>query len=625
MRLIRCESSLVHENLTRTNKYKKGKNRGCVLYVKIRVHSQTMKTIFKIYAGITWEKRWGFLLVMLGVTTATILGIYVPVFYKNIANGFAQPYSAETTQMMLDNFWMVVLFYAGIWLSWRVLEVGIIPVDGGGVNILNKRCFAVLKRQKYDFFENNFSGSLIKQASRFSRAYEIIMDWFIFQLVQNLLGIVIAFFLFYQHYPEFAYYFLIWVVAFIIWSVGFSIWKLKYDKAVAESDSVLGGSYSDAISNIFIVKSFSLEKSEQSNIDEKSDTIYHRTKIAWILMFVSFSIQGIMTMGIELVLVYLMIGKWETGTFNVGEFVLFQSILLILVQRIWDFGRNFRNFFTALADAAEMAEIFDKDDYEKDTENARALTINKGDIAFDKVSFAYSGSESSKGCLFEDFSLHIKAGEKIALVGQSGSGKTSLTKLLFRFFEPQQGTINFDGQNAKNFTLESLRNQISLVPQQPELFHRSVFDNIILNDDVSKEQVFNAARKSRSLEFIEKLPEKFDTLVGERGVKLSGGEKQRIALARAFLEDAPIVILDEATSALDSITEKQIQTAIFELIENKTAIVIAHRLSTILRMDRIIVLEEGKIIEEGTHQELLKKEGKYAAMWKHQSGEFLKQ
>ncbi|MCF6191124.1 MAG: ABC transporter ATP-binding protein/permease [Cocleimonas sp.] len=584
-----------------------------------------MKTIFKEYIRTTWHHRWWFLLVMIGVCCATVLSIYVPVFYKNIANGFAQPFSAETANMMLDNFWMVVLFYAGIWTSWRILEIGIIPVDAGGVRLLEKRCFAVLKRQKFNFFENNFSGSLIKQASRFSRAYEVIMDWFLFQFMQNMLSITVAFILFYQHYPEFAFYFLIWVVAFITWSVGFSVWKLKYDKAVAEYDSKLGGAYSDAISNIFIVKSFALEKQEQSNVDGKADIVYKKKKIAWILMFVSFSIQGIMTMGIELVLVYLMIGKWQLGEFNVGEFVLFQSILLILVQRLWEFGRNFRNFFTALADAAEMAEVFENNDFEKDNSSAKALMISKGEIKLDKINFAYSGSETTNSCLFEDFSLNIKAGEKVALVGQSGSGKTSLTKLLFRFFEPQKGNIYFDGQDAKDFTLDSLRNQISLVPQQPELFHRSVYDNIILDADVSEKQVQEAAKKSQSLAFIEKLPEQFETMVGERGVKLSGGEKQRIALARAFLEDAPIVVLDEATSALDSITEKQIQTAIFDLIKDKTAIVIAHRLSTILRMDRIIVLENGKIIEEGTHQELLEKDGNYASMWKHQSGEFLKQ
>ena len=585
-----------------------------------------MKTIFKEYARVTWEKRWGFLLIMIGITSATILSIYVPVFYKNIANGFAQSFNPETLEMMMHNFWMILLFYAGIWVSWRVLEVGIIPIDDGGVCLLNKRCFAVLKQQKYDFFENSFSGSLIKQASRFSRAYETIMDWFIFQLMQNLIGVSFAFVLFYQHYPEFAYYFLIWVIAYISWSVGFSIWKLKFDQAVATSDSKLGGAYSDAINNIFIVKSFALEASEQSSIDHKADIVYEKTKIAWILMFISFSVQGIMTIGIELILVYLMIGKWQAGLFNVGEFVLFQSILLILVQRLWEFGRNFRDFFTALADASEMAEVFRIADIEKDSPNAKPLTISNGAIHFDKISFAYSasGDETTNSDLFEDFSLHIKAGEKVALVGHSGSGKTSLTKLLFRFSDPQKGKIQFDGQDAKDFTLASLRKQISLVPQQPELFHRSVRDNITLNENVSEDDIRAAAIKSQSLAFIEQLPDKFETMVGERGVKLSGGERQRIALARAFLEDAPIVVLDEATSALDSITEKQIQTAIFDLIKHKTAIVIAHRLSTILQMDRIIVLESGKIIEQGTHQELLENDGKYAAMWKHQSGEFLK-
>jgi len=583
-----------------------------------------MKTIFKEYAYVTWQKRWGFLLCVLGVVCATSFGMYVPVFYKNIANGFAAGFSSETSKIILENFWMVLTFYAGIWISWRVLEIGIIPVDGGGVNLLEKRCFAVLKQQKFDFFENNFSGSLIKKASRFSRAYEIIMDWFLFQFLQNILGIAIAFTIFYQHYPEFALYFLLWIIVYLIWSVGFSIWKLKFDKAVAERDSKLGGAYSDAISNIFIVKSFALEKHEQNNINQKADEIYSKKKIAWFLMFVSFSVQGILTMGIELILVYLMIGKWQQGLFNVGEFVLFQSILLILVQRLWEFGRNFRAFFTALADSAEMAEVFANADVEKDKPNAKALKIHRGEIQLNNLDFSYAGNQSSSACLFEDFSLNIKAGEKIALVGHSGSGKTSLTKLLFRFFEPQQGNILFDGQDARDFTLESLRDQISLVPQQPELFHRSVRDNIVLNSDVDESQVIAAAKKSGSLEFIQSLPDKFETMVGERGVKLSGGEKQRIALARAFLEDAPIVILDEATSALDSITEKQIQTAIFELISDKTAIVIAHRLSTILRMDRILVLENGKIIEQGTHQALLDTEGKYATMWKHQSGEFLK-
>ena len=578
-----------------------------------------MHIIFREYSRVVWQKKWYFLLCLIGLSCATVLDFYVAVFYKNIANGLAQRYSPETLQMLLDNLLMVATSYAGIWLSWRVLEIGIIPVDGGGVNLLEKRCFDVLKQQKYTFFENRFSGSLIKQASRFSRSFEIIMDWFLFNLFQNVLAISISFVLFYQQQPEFAYYFLVWVVVYFIWNICFSIWKLKYDEAVAQADSTVGGVYSDAISNIFIVKSFAMEDREQQHVNQSSDLVYKRKKKAWILMFISFAVQGLMIFGIELILLYLMIGKWKLGQFEVGEFVLFQAILLMLIHKLWEFGRNLRNLFTAIADAAEMAEVFKSTELETDSPQAQPLSIKQGSIQFNKVTFAYAHHR----LLFNKFCLTIKAGEKVALVGQSGSGKTSITKLLFRFVDPQRGEILFDGIDSRDFTLASLRQQISLVPQQPELFHRSVRDNIAMGADVSDDELIAAATKAKCLAFIQQLPQQFDTQVGERGVKLSGGEKQRIAIARAFLEQAPIVVLDEATSALDSVTEQQIQVAIFDLLTDKTAIVIAHRLSTILRMDRIIVLEQGKIIEQGTHQQLLNKQGRYFQMWQRQNGEFL--
>lgn len=580
-----------------------------------------MDVIFKEYVRVVWQKKLYFLLVVSGLSSATILDLSVPLFYKAIANRLAQPFSDQILSELLNSLSMIALFYVGIWLSWRVLELGIIPLEGGGLNLLEKRCFEVLKKQKYGFFESSFSGSLIKQANRFSRSFETIMDWFLFQFLQNLIAVSISFVLFYRQQPEFAFYFLLWVFTFISWNLVFSTWKLKFDKRVAEWDSKLGGVYSDAISNIFLVKSFALEQREQSKVDQTADQIYQKKKVAWILMFVSFAIQGIMTFGIELLLFYLMIQKWRNGNFEVGEFVLFQSILLMLIQRLWEFGRNFRTFFTALADAAEMAEVFRQLDVEQDSESAQSHHVIKGEIEFRNVCFTYT--TPGKDNLFENFSLSIKPGEKIALVGQSGSGKTTLTKLLFRFCDPQYGGIFFDGKNTQNFTLASLRRQISLVPQQPELFHRSVRENIILDQEIPTSQLIDTARRARSLDFINNLPDGFDTLVGERGVKLSGGEKQRIAIARALLENAPIVVLDEATSALDSITEQQIQIAIFELLQNKTAIVIAHRLSTILRMDRIVVLEQGKIIEEGCHQELLQMHGRYYEMWHHQSGDFL--
>jgi len=582
-----------------------------------------MNIIFKEYSRVVWQKKWFFLLALFALASAMTLDLSVPVYYKNIANGLAAPYSDATLALLLDNLKQVAIIYAGIWLSWRLLEIAIIPLDGGGVNLLEKRCFEVLKKQKYVFFENSFSGSLIKQANRFSRSFEIIMDWFLFQFFMNLVAVGIAFVIFYRQQPEFACYFLIWVTFFVTWNIAYSIWKLRFDKAVAQADSTVGGVYSDAVSNIFVVKSFAMEAGEQARINQASNFVYRKKKIAWILMFFSFAVQGLMTFGIELLLVYLMIQKWQTGHFQVGEFVLFQSIMIMLIQRLWEFGRNFRNFFSALADASEMADVFRQEDVEVDPADARALTISHGAIDFNNIYFTYHEENSHQTQLFENFSLNIKAGEKIALVGQSGSGKSSLTKLLFRFLDPQQGSIRFDGLDAKAFTLSSLRRQISMVPQQPDLFHRSIRDNITLGADIPEAQLLDVAAKSHCLEFIKDLPDQFDTLVGERGVKLSGGERQRIAIARAFLEEAPIVILDEATSALDSITEQQIQTAIFELIKHKTTLVIAHRLSTILSMDRIIVLDKGNIVEQGTHQQLLAQQGKYYAMWQHQSGDFL--
>lgn len=586
-----------------------------------------MLIVLKEYARLWWRQRWWLSLVLLAITAAVSIELLIPLIFKNMANAFALPVSEATAQVLMQNLLYLALAFMLEWLIWRALEFGIIPLEAGGMRYLDSFCFEVLLKQPYRFFENNFAGSLVKQASRFTRSFESLTDWLIFQLYSKVLATSIALFLFFQQDPLLAAYFLIFIILFIAWNLGFSLWKLKYDEQVAEWDSKLGGLYSDSISNIAVLKSFALESHEQANVRHFARILYKKRRFAWILMFISFAVQAILTSSIEFILVYNMIQDWKQGQFEVGQYVLFQTILLVLLRHLWEFGQSFRSLFSSIADAREMANIIQNQQLEQDTSEAQAQTIRHGKIEFKQIYFNYRQTKAvstvATSGLFEDFNLTIQAGEKLALVGHSGSGKTSITKLLFRFVDPQQGELLIDDIPIKRFTLASLRQQIALVPQQPELFHRSIKDNILLGKSVSTEELERVARQAQALDFIEQLPEKFNTLVGERGVKLSGGEKQRIAIARALLQQAPIVVLDEATSALDSLTEQQIQTAIFELIENKTALVIAHRLSTILRMDRIVVLANGRILEQGTHTELLAKQGHYYRMWQHQSGEFL--
>ncbi|MEX0877723.1 MAG: ATP-binding cassette domain-containing protein, partial [Candidatus Spechtbacterales bacterium] len=291
---------------------------------------------------------------------------------------------------------------------------------------------------------------------------------------------------------------------------------------------------------------------------------------------------------------------------------------------MWNFNNIYRNIETNLSEAAQFTELLMDAPKVFDPEAAEPFVLSKPDIEFSNVSFFYEDSEGQH--LFKNFDLKINSGEKLALVGRSGGGKSTITKLLLRFMDVQEGEIKIGEKNIKNIRQKDLRNLISYVPQEPIMFHRTIAENIKYGRlDATEEDVKEAARMAHATEFIDELPKGYDTLIGERGVKLSGGQRQRIAIARAIIRNAPILVLDEATSSLDSESEKLIQGALKYLMENRTAIVIAHRLSTIQNMDRIVVLNEGEIIEQGTHRELLEKSGHYAMLWAHQSGGFIEE
>jgi ATP-binding cassette subfamily B protein len=307
---------------------------------------------------------------------------------------------------------------------------------------------------------------------------------------------------------------------------------------------------------------------------------------------------------------------------NVATVYLMLSYSAMIADRLWEFSSNvIRNYNRSIGDAQEAVATLNTEPAVQDLTRPEKLRIHKGVVDFNNVTFAHTGANDS---IFENFSIQIASGEKIGLVGHSGSGKTTFTRLLLRFSDIDDGEILIDDQNIAAIKQNDLRSKIAYVPQEPLLFHRSISENIAYgNTDASDPEIKKAARDAHAAEFIDKLPRRYDTLVGERGVKLSGGQRQRIAIARAMIKNAPILVLDEATSALDSESEKLIQDALWKLMEGRTAIVIAHRLSTIQRMDRIVVLQDGKIVEQGSHKELLAAKGTYANLWAHQSGGFL--
>ena len=422
------------------------------------------------------------------------------------------------------------------------------------------------------------------------------------------------------------------ILPFICWMIGFAmvmrflIPKLgKTASRQADARSLMTGRITDAYSNIATVKLFSHGAREaayaKQSMEEFMVTVHAQMRLATLLHTCSFIVNSSLTVGTTALGIWL----WYHGQVGVGAVATATAMALRvngLSQYImWESARLFENIGTVndgMATLSKPHTILDKP-------QALPLKVTRGEIKFDHVDFSYEAGKP----LLNGFNLNIKPGEKVGLIGRSGAGKSTIVNLLLRFYEPQSGTISIDGQNVDSVTQESLRAQIGLVTQDTSLLHRSVRDNIIYGrPDATEAEMISAAERAEAAGFIPNLSDAkgrrgYDAHVGERGVKLSGGQRQRIAIARVMLKDAPILLLDEATSALDSEVEAAIQESLDKMMEGKTVIAIAHRLSTIAAMDRLIVLDKGRIIEEGSHTELLEKQGLYAKLWAHQSGGFL--
>jgi ABC-type multidrug transport system fused ATPase/permease subunit len=332
--------------------------------------------------------------------------------------------------------------------------------------------------------------------------------------------------------------------------------------------------------------------------------------------------QEILALAVQVGLLMGAVLLWQKGLVTVGDFVLIQVYVLGLIDRVWGIGNTLRRVYDGFADASEMLDIIERPLAITDAQGAKPLALGSGRIELRDVTFAFD----SERPVLKGFSFAIAGGEKVALVGPSGAGKSTITRLLLRLYDPSEGAVTIDGQDIKTITQESLRKAISYVPQESVLFHRSLKENIAYGKpEASDEEIIEAAKRAHCHDFISTLPQGYETLVGERGIKLSGGERQRVAIARAILKNAPILILDEATSSLDSESEAHIQAALVELMQGKTVIAIAHRLSTIMKMDRIIVMEQGNVVLTGTHRELVAGETNlYKKLWDIQAGGFIR-
>ena len=476
-----------------------------------------------------------------------------------------------------------------------------------------------VQRFSTDWHTNSFAGATVRKITRGMWGFDQFEDILYMNLGPSamvLIGITISQII---HEPIIGLTFLGGLVVYILLSVSLAVkYVAPINRDWVTQDTKLGGTLADSITCNAVVKTFGSEQREDRRLFDETTVWQSKAIRSWDRFVNTDLIQSIVLYSLVMSLVGLSVWKWSIGHFTPGDVSYTLTSAFIVMGYVRDIGNQIRNLQKSINDMEDVIR-FDKAELTvADVDGAKDLVVKTGSVTFDNVTFTY---QNQKAPTYQDFTISIKPGEKIGLVGHSGSGKSTFVKLVQRLYNLDIGHIRIDGQDIAKVTQESLRQSISMVPQEPILFHRTLAENIAYGrPEATMEDIIDAATRAHAHEFIDRLPEAYETMVGERGIKLSGGERQRVAIARAILADKPILILDEATSSLDSISEDLIQNAIENLMEGRTTIMIAHRLSTVQNVDRILVFDKGEIIEQGSHTELIKKAGgKYRALFEMQS------
>lgn len=574
--------------------------------------------IFK-FAGQQWFK----LLIL--IVTSVIWSMnesFFPYFIKRIVNTLQNYHGIphEVYGALSGTLILLAVFWGANEVCGRVqgiLQIYFFPTFQASIR---RTVFAYVKSHSHEYFSSNFAGNIAKKLSDLPTSSQMLLEMIFFQFTVAFVGIVVVFIMMWLIHPLFAIILLLWLTIHLSMTATLlrssnALWEVQ-----SEAASTVSGKIIDALSNILNVKLFARTQYEMGYLDHfQQDEIRKSKKAMWSVELVR---MGLGLNGIFLIfgMLFVLLHGWIQGWVTLGDFtqVLMQSFWLLGL--IWAISYQLGMFAREVGVINNALSLLQQSHDIVDVPGAKSLVVHKGEICFEDVTFAYRQNHP----VFEHLNVTIKGGQKIGLVGFSGSGKSTFVNLILRFYDLERGRILIDDQDIAKVKQDSLREAIAMIPQEPTLFHRTLMENLRYGRlDATDEEVIAASKLAHCHEFIEKMSEGYNTLVGERGIKLSGGQRQRIAIARAILKNAPILILDEATSSLDSVTEKLIQESLHELMQHRTTIVVAHRLSTLADMDKIVVFSKGKIIEEGTKEDLLQRNEHFANLWNMQSDGFL--
>jgi ATP-binding cassette subfamily B protein len=562
-----------------------------------------------------------FIIIFVTAIVWSVNEVFFPYFLKLIVNTL-QDYHGDP-HLIFHHLLIPIAALMVIWLvmelSMRIQGIILIYTFPRFRSNIRAAVFNYVKQHSHEYFSNNFAGSIAKKIAELPTSAQTIMEIICFNFTSIMAAFVIALIMMWVTKPIFAGILLLWFIlhfaaTFLYLRLGDLQWQVH-----SEASSTLSGKIVDSLTNINNVKLFARSGYESDYLQLfQHDEIKKAKKAMWTVEKMRL-LQGMLGFLLIMTMVLLLIRGWSQGWVSLGDFSLIGVLSFWMLGMIWYMSYQMTTFIREVGTMNEGLTLIAQTHDIVDAPDAKSLLVPQGKIEFQQVSFAYRNQY-----IFQNFNVTIEPGQKVGLVGFSGAGKSTFVNLILRLYDIQSGKITIDGQENSKVTQSSLHSEIAIIPQDPMLFHRTLMENIRYGRlEASDDEVIEASKLAHCHEFITQLPESYEALVGERGVKLSGGQRQRIAIARAILKNAPILILDEATSSLDSVTEKLIHESLEHLMKNRTTIVVAHRLSTLGNMDRILVFQQGKIIEDGTHQELLKTKGHFAMLWNMQSEGFL--